>query len=43
MTKDEMQKEIDVLRTLLGLAFMLIPASRTKVFFERAAQIKEGL
>lgn len=43
MTKDEMQKEIDKLHILLGLAFMLIPPAKTSIFFERAKEITRKL
>jgi hypothetical protein len=41
MTKDEMQKEIDRLRMLLGMAFMLIPPSKQRVFFEYVKDVKK--
>jgi len=42
-TKDEMQKELDRLHVLLGLAFTLIPAAKMSIFFERAKLLKKGL
>ncbi len=41
MTKDELQKEIDRLNILLGLAFMLIPNAKRAVFFERAKDLRK--
>ena len=41
MTKEEMQKQIDRLHMLLGIAFTLIPAARMHVFFERAKELTE--
>lgn len=42
-TKDDLQQEVDRLRMLLGLAFMLIPAAKTSIFFERAKALTKGL
>lgn len=41
MTKDEMQKDIDRLHMLLGMAFMLIPPSKQRVFFDYAKDLKK--
>jgi hypothetical protein len=40
-TKEQMQDELDRLRIMLGIAFVLIPSSRTRVFFERVDQINK--
>jgi hypothetical protein len=42
-TKDELQQEVERLTMLLGLAFMLIPAAKTHIFFEKAKELKKGL
>ena len=42
-TKDDLQQEVERLHMLLGLAFMLIPAAKTKIYFERAKELKKGL
>ncbi|HYT40934.1 MAG TPA: hypothetical protein VEP90_01190 [Methylomirabilota bacterium] len=41
MTKDEMQKEIDRLRMLLGMAFMLIPRSKQQIWFDYSKDIRK--
>jgi hypothetical protein len=43
LTKDELQKELDRMHILLGLAFMLIPPAKTHIFFEKAKELKKGL
>ncbi len=41
MTKDELQKEVDRLHMLLGMAFMLIPPSKQRIFFDYAKDVRK--
>jgi len=41
MTKDELQKEVDRLHMLLGMAFMLIPQSKQRIFFDYAKDVRK--